>query len=112
MRAFAAERRMEGDVGARTGAANGARPPMRRVQRNGDRNRHTRSGRIAPAIPMRRKLSHFSSAFKPRRTAEKALVAVIRKACVHHASTRPVAELVRATGAGGAWRASRSTPPM
>jgi putative transposase len=37
MLAFAAERIMEAEVEARTGAAKGARTPMREVQRNGYR---------------------------------------------------------------------------
>jgi hypothetical protein len=53
MLAVAAERIMEGEVKARTGAAKGARSPMRAVQRNGSRDRDwdTRTGRIALEIP-------------------------------------------------------------
>ena len=41
MLAFAAERIMDGEVEARTGATKGARTPMREVQRNGYRDRST-----------------------------------------------------------------------
>ena len=103
MLAFAAERIMEAEVEARTGAARGARTPMREVQRNGyrDRDRDTRAGRIALEIPKLRKGSYFPSFLEPRRTAEKALVAVIQEAYVHGVSTRSVDDLVKAMGAGG-----------
>lgn len=39
MLAFAAERIMDAEIEARTGAAKGARTPMREVQRNGYRDR-------------------------------------------------------------------------
>ena len=103
MLAFAAERIMEAEVEARTGAAKGARTPMREVQRNGyrDRDWDTRAGRIALEIPKLRKGSYFPSFLEPRRTAEKALVAVIQEAYVHGVSTRAVDDLVKAMGAGG-----------
>ena len=49
MLAFAADRIMELEVELRTGAAKGARSPLREVQRNGFRERDwdTRTGRIA-----------------------------------------------------------------
>ena len=100
MLAFAAERIMEAEVEARTGATRGARSPMREVQRNGyrGRDRDTRAGRIALAIPRLRKGSYFPSFLEPRRTAEKALVAVIREAYVHGISTQSVDDLVQAMG--------------
>ena len=103
MLAFAAERIMEAEIEARTGAAKGARTPMREVQRNGyrDRDWDTRAGRIALEIPKLRKGSYFPSFLEPRRTAEKALVAVIQEAYVHGVSTRSVDDLVKAMGAGG-----------
>ncbi len=49
MLAFAAGRIMESEVEARTGAAKGARSPMREVQRNGYRDRDWDvSGACAP----------------------------------------------------------------
>ena len=103
MLAFAAERIMEAEVEARTGAARGAPSPMREAQRNGygDRDWDTRAGRIALEIPKLRKGSYFPGFLEPRRTAKKALMAVIREACVHGISTRSVDDLVKAMGAGG-----------
>lgn len=103
MLAFAADRMMEAEVEARTGVAKGTRSPMREVQRNGYRERDwdTRAGRIALEIPKLRRGSCFPSFLEPRRTAEKALVAVIQEAYVHGVSTRSVDDLVKAMGAGG-----------
>jgi putative transposase len=103
MLAFAAERLMEAEVEARTGAAHGARDPGRQVQRNGYRERawDTRAGRIDLDIPKLRRGSYFPSFLEPRRTAEKALTAVIQEAYVHGVSTRSVDDLVRAMGASG-----------
>ena len=77
MLAFAAERIMEAEVEARTGAAKGERSPLREVHRNGYRERDwdTRAGRISLEIPKLRKGSYLPSFLEPRRTAEKALVA-------------------------------------
>ena len=110
MVAFAADRMMEAEVEARTGVAKGTRSPMREVQRNGYRERDwdTRAGRIALEIPKLRRGSCFPGFLEPRRTAEKALVAVIREACVHGVSTRPVDDLVKAMGAGGMSRSQVS----
>jgi putative transposase len=103
MLAFAAERLMEAEVEARTGAAHGVREPGRQVQRNGYRERawDTRAGQIDLDIPKLRRGSYFPSFLEPRRTAEKALTAVIQEAYVHGVSTRSVDDLVRAMGASG-----------
>jgi len=103
MLAFAAERIMEAEVEERPGAAKGARSPMREAQGNGyrDRDWDTRAGRITLEIPRLRKGSYFPSFLEPRRTAEKALVAVIQEAYVHGVSTRSVDDPVKAMGAGG-----------
>ena len=61
----------------------------------------TRAGRIALVIPKLRKGSYLPSFLEPRRTAEKALVAVIQEAYVQGISTRSVDDLVKAMGAGG-----------
>src|SRR6201988_489815 len=103
MLSFAADRLMEAEVEARPGAAHVARDPARQVQRNGYRERvwDTRAGRIALEIPRLRKGSYFPSFLEPRRTAEKALTAVIQEAYVHGVSTRSVDDLVRAMGMTG-----------
>jgi putative transposase len=103
MLAFAAERVMEAEAEVAAGAAKGARTPLREAHRNGYRERDwdTRAGRIELAIPRLRKGSYFPSFLEPRRTAEKALVAVVQEAYVHGISTRAVDDLVKALGAGG-----------
>ncbi|WP_414476460.1 IS256 family transposase [Microvirga sp. M2] len=103
MLAFAAERLMNLEVEALTGAPTGVRSPERLNHRNGYRERawDTRAGRIDLAIPRLRKGSYFPAFLEPRRTAEKALTAVIQEAYVHGISTRSVDDLVKAMGASG-----------
>ena len=101
--AYASERLMAAEVEQLTGAARGARTPDRTNHRNGYRERgwETRVGRIELAIPKLRKGSYFPAFLEPRRTAEKALTAVIQEAYVHGVSTRSVDDLVRAMGGTG-----------
>ena len=103
MISFAAERLMEMEVGARTGAGYGEKSPTRLVQRNGHRERdwQTRAGTVELRIPKLRKGSYFPSFLEPRRMAERALTAVIQEAYVQGISTRSVDELVRALGMDG-----------
>ncbi len=103
MLAFAAGRLMDLEVETLTGVPAGVRSPERLNQRNGYRERawDTRAGRIDLAIPKLRKGSYFPTFLEPRRTAEKALTAVIQEAYVHGISTRAVDDLVKAMGAGG-----------
>lgn len=103
MLAFAAERIMEIEVEARTGAGHGSRSPDRTNHRNGYRDRawETRVGRIDLEIPKLRKGTYLPSFLEPRRTAEKALVAVIQEAYVKGISTRSVDDLIKAMGGSG-----------
>ena len=84
MLAFAAERMMDLEIEGKTGVPAGTRSPDRLNHRNGyrDRNWDTRAGRIELAVPKLRKGSYFPSFLEPRRTAEKALVAVIQEAYI------------------------------
>ena len=113
MLSFAAGRLMEAEVRARTGAAHGVRDPGRQAQRNGYRERgwETRVGRIELAIPKLRTGSYFPSFLEPRRTAEKALTAVVQEAYIHGVSTRAVDDLVRAMG-GAAQGSGRAAAGM
>ena len=100
---FAAQRLMELETDGLCGAAHGERSPDRINQRNGFRNRdwQTRAGSVELRIPKLPKGSYFPGFLEPRRSAEKALTAVIQEAYVQGISTRSVDELVQAMGCSG-----------
>jgi putative transposase len=100
---LAAQKLMEMDVEALCGAAYGERGIPRENCRNGYRERpwETRAGAIDLRIPKLRKGSYFPGFLEPRRTAEKALTAVIQEAYIQGISTRSVDELVKALGMTG-----------
>jgi len=100
---FVAQRMMEMDVESLCAAAYGERNTERLNSRNGYRERlwETRAGAVDLKIPKLRKGSYFPGFLEPRRTAEKALAAVIQEAYVQGVSTRSVDELVKAMGMSG-----------
>ena len=103
MISFSAQRLMELEVEGLTGAEHGERTPERINHRNGYRDRpwETRAGTVDLKIPKLRKGSYFPGFLEPRRTAEKALTAVIQEAYIQGVSTRSVDELVQAMGMSG-----------
>ena len=100
---FAAQRLMELESETLCGAGHGERSESRTNHRNGyrDRDWQTRAGTVELRIPKLRKGSYFPGFLEPRRTAEKALTAVIQEAYVQGISTRSVDELVKAMGLDG-----------
>ena len=97
------ERLMTMDVENLCGALYGERNPERHNSRNGYRERlwETRAGAINLKIPKLRSGSYFPPFLEPRRTAEKALAAVIQEAYIQGVSTRAVDQLVMAMGMTG-----------
>jgi len=98
-----AQRMMEMDAEGICAAAYGERSADRQNSRNGYRERlwQTRAGAVDLKIPKLRSGSYFPGFLEPRRTAEKALAAVIQEAYIQGVSTRSVDELVKAMGMTG-----------
>ena len=93
---FMAQRLMEIDVEGRCGAGYDEKSAARLNSRNGYRERtwDTRAGSVELKIPKLRSGSYFPEFLEPRRTAEKALTAVIQEGYVQGISTRSVDDLV------------------
>lgn len=100
---FVAQRMMELDVEGLCGAGYDIKSLERTNSRNGYRDRlwQTRTGDVDLRIPKLRSGSYFPGFLEPRRTAEKALAAVIQEAYIQGVSTRSVDELVKAMGMTG-----------
>jgi len=73
------------------------------TRRDGYRPRpwQTRLGPVEPQIPKLRRGSYYPSFLEPRKTSERALVAVVQEAYVHGVSTRKVDDRVQALGLTG-----------
>lgn len=101
---------MDTDVEALIGAGRHERSDGRLTYRNGyrDRTLETRLGALNLRIPKLRQGSYFPGFLEPRRTVEKALVAVIQEAWIGGVSTRRVDELVHAMGMTGISKSSVS----
>jgi putative transposase len=98
-----AQRLMDMDVESLCAAVYGERTAGRVNSRNGYRSRQwdTRAGSVDLKIPKLRKGSYFPGFLEPRRTAEKALAAIIQEAYIQGISTRSVDELVKSMGMTG-----------
>jgi putative transposase len=94
---------MEHDVEGLVGVGRYERGDGRLTWRNGYRDRElkTRLGVLNLRVPKLRQGSYFPGFLEPRRTSEKALVAVIQEAWIGGVSTRRVDELVQAMGLSG-----------
>ena len=94
---------METDLDGLIGAGRHERSGERTTYRNGyrDRTLDTRLGSLQLRIPKLRQGSYFPPFLEPRKTSEKALVAVIQEAWIGGVSTRRVDDLVQAMGLAG-----------
>lgn len=101
---------MEADVDGLIGAGRYERGEARQTWRNGYRERSldTRLGTLNLKIPKMRSGAYFPGFLEPRKTVEKALVAVIQEAWINGVSTRKVDELVQAMGMTGISKSSVS----
>jgi putative transposase len=97
------QRLMEFETEGLIGAGRWERSDARTTQRNGYRDRalDTRLGTLELRIPKLRHGSYFPAFLEPRKTAERALVAVVQEAWILGISTRKVDDLVQAMGMSG-----------
>jgi len=109
---------MESDVDGLIGAGRHERSGDRTTYRNGyrDRTLDTRLGSLQLRIPKLRQGTYFPPFLEPRKTSEKALVAVIEEAWVGGVSPRRVDDLVQAMGLAGIGKSTvsklcKSLPP-
>ena len=89
------QRLMEFEVDGLIGAGRHERSDERTTYRNGyrDRQLETRLGTLDLKIPKLRQGSYFPAFLEPRKTAEKALTAVIQEAWIQGVSTRRFCQL-------------------
>jgi len=94
---------MDFEIRNACGAEYGERSADRLNSRNGYRDRRweTRAGTVDLQIPKLRRGTYFPAFLEPRRTAEKALVAVVQEAYIQGVSTRSVDALVQSMGMTG-----------
>ena len=94
---------MEADVDGLIGASRYERSAERATWRNGyrDRTLDTRLGSLQLRIPKLRQGTYFPPFLEPRKTSERALVAVVQEAWIGGVSTRRVDDLVQAMGLSG-----------
>jgi transposase-like protein len=94
---------MEHDVEGMIGAGRDERGDGRQSCRNGyrDRDLKTRMGALNLQVPKLRTGSYFPGFLEPRRTSEKALVAVIQEAWIGGVSSRKVDDRVQAMAVSG-----------
>jgi putative transposase len=94
---------MQLDVESLIGAGRYERSDGRTTHRKGYRERdlETRLGTLELKIPKLHRGSYFPAFLEPRKTAERALVAVIQEAWILGVSTRKVDNLVQAMGMSG-----------
>ena len=97
------QRLMEFEAEGLVGAGRYERTEGRTTQRNGYRERtlESRLGTLELRIPKLRQGSYFPAFLEPRKTAERALVAVVQEAWIQGVSTRKVDDLVQAMGMSG-----------
>lgn len=91
---------MEHDVEGMIGAGRFERGEGRQTYRNGYRDRElmTRMGALNLRVPKLRTGSYFPGFLEPRRTSEKALLAIFQEAWIGGVSTLKVDDLVQSMG--------------